>query len=61
VLVVVGVMSIAWMSVITIVLVVQKLLPARTALDLPIALAILALGLVIVISPSSVPGLMPPM
>ena len=61
VLVVVGVMSIAWMSVITIVLVVQKLLPARIALDLPIALAILALGLVIVISPSSVPGLMPPM
>ncbi len=61
VLVVVGVMSIAWMSVITIVLIVQKLLPARIALDLPIALAILALGLLIVISPSSVPGLMPPM
>ena len=61
VLVVVGVMSIAWMSTITIVLIVQKLLPARIALDLPIALAILALGLLIVISPSSVPGLMPPM
>lgn len=61
VLVVVGVMSIAWMSVIAIVLIAQKLLPARVTLDLPIALAIIALGLVIVISPSSVPGLMPAM
>jgi len=61
VLVVVGVMSIAWMSAITVVLLVQKLLPARIALDLPIALAVVALGLVIVVSPSSVPGLMPSM
>jgi predicted metal-binding membrane protein len=61
VLVAVGVMSIAWMSAITIVLLVQKLLPAQIALDLTIALAVVALGLVIVISPSSVPGLMPPM
>jgi predicted metal-binding membrane protein len=61
VLVAIGVMSIAWMLAITIVLLAQKLLPARIVLDLPIALAILTLGIVIVISPSSVPGLMPQM
>ena len=60
-LIAIGVMSIGWMAAITVVLVAQKLLPARLALDLPIALAIVALGLVIVVSPSSVPGLMPPM
>jgi hypothetical protein len=31
------------------------------AIDVPLALAIVGLGIVIVIAPSSVPGLMPPM
>jgi predicted metal-binding membrane protein len=60
-LVATGVMSVAWMSVITVVVGAQKLLPARAAIDLPVALAIVGLGVLIVVAPSSVPGLMPPM
>jgi predicted metal-binding membrane protein len=39
----------------------QKLLPARAAVDVPLALAIAALGVRIVLAPSSIPGLVPPM
>jgi predicted metal-binding membrane protein len=60
-LVVLGVMSITWMSVITAAGVVQKLLPTKVAIDVTLGLAIVVLGIVIVVSPSSVPGLMPPM
>lgn len=60
-LVALGVMSIAWMSIITVVVLVQKLVPTKPGVDVPIALAIVALGLVIVISPAAVPGLMPSM
>jgi predicted metal-binding membrane protein len=56
-----GVMSVTWMSVITVLVLAQKLLPAKAAVDLPLALAIVGLGVLIVIAPSSVPGLMPPM
>jgi predicted metal-binding membrane protein len=56
-----GVMSVAWMSVIAVLIVAQKLLPARAAMDVPVALAIVGLGILIVIAPSSVPGLMPPL
>jgi predicted metal-binding membrane protein len=56
-----GVMSVTWMSVITVLVLAQKLLPAKAAVDRPLALAIVGLGVVIVIAPSSVPGLMPPM
>ena len=35
--------------------------PPRAAVDVPLALAIVGLGIWIVIAPSSVPGLMPPM
>jgi predicted metal-binding membrane protein len=61
VLVSLSVMSVTWMSVIAVLVLAQKLLPARAAVDVPVALAIIGLGLVIVIAPSSVPGLMPPM
>ena len=61
VLVALSVMSIAWMAVIAALVVAQKLLPARAAIDVPLGLAIVALGLLIVIAPSAVPGLMPPM
>jgi hypothetical protein len=54
-------MSVTWMSVIGVLVLVQKLLPPRTAIDLPLALAIVGLGVLIVIAPSSVPGLIPPM
>jgi predicted metal-binding membrane protein len=60
-LVALSVMSITWMCVITVLVLAQKLLPARAAIDVPLALAIVGLGALIVIAPSSVPGLMPPM
>ena len=60
-LVVLGIMSITLMCVIAVVAVTQKLLPAKAAIDVPLALAIIGLGVWIVTAPSSVPGLMPPM
>jgi predicted metal-binding membrane protein len=60
-LVALGVMSIPWMAVITVVVLAQKLLPARAAIDVPLALAIIGLGMLIILTPSSVPGLTPPM
>jgi predicted metal-binding membrane protein len=60
-LVALGVMSITWMAVIAVLVLAQKLLPAKTAIDLPLALAIAGLGVLIVITPSLVPGLSPPM
>jgi predicted metal-binding membrane protein len=59
-LVALSVMSLFWMAVIAVLACAQKLLPAKAAIDLPLALAIAGLGLVIVIAPSQVPGLMPP-
>jgi len=56
-----GIMSIVWMSVITVLVLAQKLLPIKAAVDVPVALAIVGLGILIVIAPASVPGLMPPM
>jgi predicted metal-binding membrane protein len=61
VLVVVGVMSIPWMAVIAVLVLGQKLLPAKTIIDVPLALAIIGLGIWIVAAPASVPGLIPSM
>ena len=60
-LVVLGVMSVGWMAVIAAVVTAQKLLPARAAFDVPLALAIVALGVLIIVDPLAVPGLTPPM
>jgi predicted metal-binding membrane protein len=60
-LVALGVMSVIWMSVIAVLVLAQKLLPAKAAVDVPLALAIVGLGIWIIIAPSSVPGLIPPM
>jgi predicted metal-binding membrane protein len=60
-LVALGVMSFAWMSAIAVVVLAQKVLPAKAAIDVPLALAIVGLGVLIVVAPSSVPGLTPPM
>jgi predicted metal-binding membrane protein len=60
-LVALSVMSVTWMSVIAVLVLAQKLLPAKAAIDVPLALAIAGLGILIVIAPSLVPGLMPPM
>jgi predicted metal-binding membrane protein len=61
ILVALGVMSVTWMSVITVLVLAQKLLPAKPAIDVPLALAIVGLGILIVIAPASVPGLTPSM
>ena len=61
ILVALGVMSVTWMSVIAVLVFAQKLLPAKAAIDVPLALAIVGLGTLIVIAPSSVPGLTPSM
>jgi predicted metal-binding membrane protein len=61
VLVVLGIMSIAWMSVIAVIVLGQKLLPAKAAIDVSLAIAIVGLGILITIAPSWVPGLMAPM
>ena len=60
-LVALGVMNVTWMSVITVLVIGQKLLPSIAAIDVPLALAIVGLGILIVLAPSSVPGLTPPM
>jgi predicted metal-binding membrane protein len=56
-----SVMSITWMCVITVVVLAQKLLPPNAAVDAALALAIVGFGILIVVAPSSVPGLTPPM
>jgi predicted metal-binding membrane protein len=61
ILVALGVMSITWMSVIAALILGQKLLPPRASVDVPVALAMLGLGILIVVAPSSVPGLVLPM
>ena len=60
-LVALGVMSVTWMCVIAVLVLAQKLLPAKAAVDVPLALAITGLGILVVIAPWSVPGLAPPM
>jgi predicted metal-binding membrane protein len=59
ILVVLGLMSVTWMAVIAVVVVAQKFLPVRALIDVPLALAIVGLGIVILAVPTSVPGLIP--
>ena len=58
-LVVLGIMSLTWMVVATVLVVGQKLLPARVLVDVPLALAIIGLGIFVLMVPSALPGLMP--
>lgn len=60
-LVALGVMSLAWMSVITALVLAQKLLPLKSTIDVPLASAIVGLGVLIIIAPALIPGLTPPM
>jgi predicted metal-binding membrane protein len=57
-LVALSVMSITWMAVVAALVLAQKLLPAKPAIDVPLALAIVGLGILLVTAPSDVPGLM---
>ena len=61
ILVALSVMSVIWMAVITVLALGQKLLPAKAAVDVPLALGIVGLGILIILAPASVPGVMPPM
>jgi predicted metal-binding membrane protein len=47
-LVALGVMSVAWMSVVAALVLAQKLLPPRASVDVPVALAIVGLGMLVV-------------
>jgi predicted metal-binding membrane protein len=61
VLVALGVMSVTWMAVTAGAVLAQKVLPPRAAIDVPVALAVAALGIAVIVAPSSVPGLVRPM
>jgi predicted metal-binding membrane protein len=56
-----GAMSVTWMAVIAVLALAQKLLPAKAAIDMPLALALAGFGVLIVLAPSLVPGLGAPM
>jgi predicted metal-binding membrane protein len=45
VLVALGVMNLTWMAIVAVLVLAQKLLPPRTAVDVPVALAIIVLGI----------------
>jgi predicted metal-binding membrane protein len=60
-LVAIGVMSLVWMTAVTVIVAAQKLLPSRAALDVPLAVALIGLGVWIIVAPASIPGLIPPM
>ena len=51
-----GVTSAAGMTVVALLVAAQKLLPGKAAVDVPLALAIVGLGLLVLIAPSSVPA-----
>ena len=56
-----GIMSLTWMIVIAVLVIVQKFVPVRAAVDVPLALAMIGFGILIVTAPAAVPGLAPPM
>jgi predicted metal-binding membrane protein len=52
-------MSITWMSAVAALILAQKLLPPRASIDAPLAMTIIAVGILVVVAPSSIPGLTP--
>jgi predicted metal-binding membrane protein len=52
-----GVMSMGWMAAVAAIVVAQKLIPPKVSIDLPLALAIVGLGIVVAVAPTWVPGL----
>ena len=56
-----GPMSVLWMSVVAVLVLLQKLLPTKPAIDVPLAVAIVGLGLLILFAPAVIPGLSPAM
>jgi predicted metal-binding membrane protein len=60
VLFVLGVMSLVWMALVAVVIFVEKALPVGPRLVLVVAIALIALGAWVAMSPASVPGLTEP-
>ena len=56
-----GAMSLTWMSAIAAIVLLQKLLPPRTTVDVVLSVAIVAFGALLLSDPSFVPGLAPAM
>jgi predicted metal-binding membrane protein len=56
-----GVMSVTWMVVVAAAVVFQKLVRPILAVDVLLGLAIVGLGILVILGPSSVPGLTPSM
>jgi predicted metal-binding membrane protein len=52
-----GVMSVAWMSVVAVLILGQKLLPPSASIDTSLGLAIVVPGILVVLAPAAVPGL----
>jgi predicted metal-binding membrane protein len=52
-LIALGVMSVAWMSVVAVLVSAQKLLPPRASIDVPVALTIIGLGILIMLAPGA--------
>jgi predicted metal-binding membrane protein len=61
VLLALGAMSVTWMAAVGVVALAHKLLPPTAVIDVPLASAIVVLGIVAAVAPSSIPGLTPPM
>jgi predicted metal-binding membrane protein len=53
----VALMSVGWMVLVGALVLAQKLLAPRVALDLPLAVAIFAIGIAVAAAPSAIPGL----
>jgi predicted metal-binding membrane protein len=60
-LVALGPMSVTWMSVVALLVLAQKLMPPRAFIDAPRAVTIIAIGILVIVAPSSIPGLTPAM
>jgi predicted metal-binding membrane protein len=56
-----GAMSVGWMAIVAALVLSQKLVSPRASVDVPLALAIVALGVVVATEPSAIPGLTPAM
>jgi predicted metal-binding membrane protein len=52
-----GVMSVTWMGVVAALILVQKLVPPRAFIDAPLAVTIIAIGILVAVAPSAIPGL----
>jgi predicted metal-binding membrane protein len=52
-----GVMSITWMLLVAAIVLMQKVMPPRRSIDVPLAAAIVGLGILILVAPPAVPGL----